>query len=410
VRSLPHQARPIQLQGWLVVALVATSATQLRISGLPVGPGEIGLVAWMAVASAATLLAWGMAWRLPLGFWPVAAFWIAILPLVWLGFLRASAAGLNEESGADRDMLAILFVAVFAVVLSAHLSTAAAARTLLRGYSIAAAVTLLALLVVAIPLRRIGPFELWYEIVRFVGLATNPNQLALFVAPIPFLVAQALADDRSLSGFRCFLVAGAAFVVGIATTSDALLAAWVACVGAMATWWWVRSLNMAHRSPWKLLFLLVVLPALAAGFLFAVGPSVYEVLERKLVSLIDFGSQASVRLTLWSHGVDALAQSPLFGWGPGAHSGMAGPFGAMESHNTYVDWATISGLFGVAALVALLVNVLWRCVNANKPYLALAVTSLASFAAFHYVLRQPVFWFVLVSILAWSREDSTCAA
>ena len=72
----------------------------------------------------------------------------------------------------------------------------------------------------------------------------------------------------------------------------------------------------------------------------------------------------------------------------------------MEAHSTYVDLAGSTGLIGLCALLCLVIATLMRCVLANKVYLALAVLSLATFSSFHYVLRQPVFWFYLVTILA----------
>lgn len=389
----------VALYWYLCAGVLATSATQLRLPGAPVGPGELLLVLWMAAVGIFFFVG-RTRWAIQSGVWPLVGFWIVSFPAMAAGVVASTVAGHAEDSGATRDVFAMLFVSVFSVVLAISVQSAAAARRVLGLYSLVAAYGLVLLLGFAIVVRAAGPIDFWYQLIRFVGLATNPNQLALFVAAGPFVLAQALADG-GVGYPRLYWGAMAAMiVVGIATTSDALMVAWISGLGVAVSWKWIQEIRKEHGSILRPALLVVVVPLWVVGLLVLVGLPLYRSVEAEVVTLIQLGSQASVRLTLWGNGVAALAASPFFGWGPGAHSGIGRAFEAMEAHSTYVDWAASTGLIGLCALLCLVIATLMRCVLANKVYLALAVLSLATFSSFHYVLRQPVFWFYLVTILA----------
>ena len=84
------RAHPLYL-AWICVAAVVTTATQLRVPGTPVGPGELLAVAWLAVAAARVALGGTMrateTTRVVLGFWALA------LPLLGSGAVIVSRRG-----------------------------------------------------------------------------------------------------------------------------------------------------------------------------------------------------------------------------------------------------------------------------------------------------------------------------
>ena len=412
MNSLPGRWGPwprIGFQSLLILGLIGTSAPQLRLDPLPLGPGEIALFIWMGLSAALIASRFGRRWPIPEGFRAIGLFWFVAIPAVCLGFLMSGTMGPPENSGAGRDLVALGFVAVFALTLSMVLPSAEASRNLLRRFCFTTAFCLLALLIVALTLRRVGPFELWFQQVRFIGLTTNPNQLALFVATAPLVLAQLRQEDRSGNRKRYALAMGAIVIVGVATLSDALLLSWAATGAVAMVIAWARTVRYGHRKTAVIYALVVLLPLALVVLALVSGEQLYTKLEERMLDEMNVGAQASVRTTLWTHGMEAVARSPFVGWGSGAHSGLSGPFQATESHNTYVDWMTVSGVIGVAALLGLLGAALVSCLRARKPYLALAVLALALFSLFHYVLRQPVFWFSLVTILAWTSGRGDAA-
>jgi O-antigen ligase len=119
------------------------------------------------------------------------------------------------------------------------------------------------------------------------------------------------------------------------------------------------------------------------------------------------GNQGSDRITLWQHGIAAISSSPVFGLGPGAHSGDKAPFLDFESHNTFIDWGGSTGMVGLAAYLSLLGWIAGRAWRNGFVVLVGAVISLATFSSFHYVLRHVIFWFYLLSIAHLSDHSLT---
>jgi O-antigen ligase len=385
-----------------VAALVGTSAFQLRLGGLPLGPGEILMVLWWMLAGTVLLRPERM--RPGPAAPATVVCWTFALAAVGIGALWGQWQGRAGMDGAGRDLLAIVFVFLFSLSLAALLPAGAAGRLAART-SIALAVFLGALLVAGLAVRTIGPFDLWYMRVRFVGLATNPNQLALFVAAAPFLLLQRLGELPEGARRWPLQVAIATLIaVGIATTSDALAFSWLACAGLVAAWVWTRALLRKHRSALVPLFGGILLPALIVTAVVLFGIPAYAKAERAVLAIIEVGSQASVRLALWTHGFEAFAQSPWVGWGPGAHSGVLRPFQNTECHNTYCDWLTVAGLMGAVPLFGLVAYAVYRAVATSRYLLAIGLLAVASFAVFHYILRQPMFWFYVIVVLAWTTD------
>src|SRR5688572_26244419 len=93
---------------WLAVGLALTTATQLRLSAAPIGPGEAILLAWLG-ANAALRVLQG---RLNVGRVARASvlLWLVSLPVLLLGWLVAYARDVSRL-GAARDFVAFLLVA-----------------------------------------------------------------------------------------------------------------------------------------------------------------------------------------------------------------------------------------------------------------------------------------------------------
>lgn len=110
-----------------------------------------------------------------------------------------------------------------------------------------------------------------------------------------------------------------------------------------------------------------------------------------------------MRFCLWRHALDAVDQKPLTGWGPGPHSGITGPLMQEEAHNTWLDWATQSGLIGLIALTAYMLWIFIRLLASGRYELLALFVALISFSMFHHTLRQPLFW--LLPLIATNLDE-----
>jgi O-antigen ligase len=372
---------------------------------LPVGPGELLLVTW-ALASC-LIVTWRGArhWTMPSWFTATALFWGVALFTLFAGLFNAQTSGVSHPGGAGREFAAFGFVAMLMLVVGFLVRDAGMAREILRRHVIVLGVIMAVMLAAAVAFRTSGLDSLWYGGGRFTAFAANPNQLALLLVPAPFIILQ-LHRDGALTRMGAMLCLAAITVTGIATLSDALALAWLAgglLSGAIVLWQCSRAPGSGLG---RVAAIWVLLPAALVIAILALGPVLYPKLESAVTGVVREGAQASVRVTLWQNGFEALARAPWTGWGPGAHSGIRGPFEETEAHNSYLDWGASTGVLGLAGLLVMLGWAIGSCIRGGKIHLCVALLALMLFAVFHFVLRQPAFW-LLVLLLAIASSPST---
>lgn len=392
---------PLKLRAgelWLPAALVLTTATQLRVGGAPVGPGEVMLVLWIVVAAAKLLrrgrIAFVPAARALVLFWAIAA--VSLLA----GTLSGIGLGVGPGGGFSHDLMAFAFAATALLLFVFQPELDRRAFHLGTHVLVLAVVPLVALLVMSWGFRSVGPLDPWYGF-RFRGWAENPNQLALVVAGVPFFAVRLLArTERWRERVRYALLLLGGVVVGLATASDALLAGWVLAAVLAAPVLWVRWARRPTGNYLRAVFLRVAIPLGVLAGLTVAWSRVSGVFAEQVGELYNLGGQGSVRLHFWRVGLEAIWASPVFGLGPGAHSGHMGPFEGAEAHNTFVDWGASTGAIGIVLYLGLLGWLVLRAWHRREATMVVALFSLIVFSALHYVLRQPIFWFTLVAIAA----------
>lgn len=391
---------------WFGVGLGLTTATQLRLQGMPLGAGETMLAAWAGFAACALLLrprvADGPLLRRLVWFWLVGALAMAAGACVALLAYREP-----RNGSLVHDSMAFAFVAS---VLLLFVAPPGLPERVRRVMSVAIPLVVLPQAVLApapfvgIPTRPVIP---WTGI-RYRGWAENPNQLALALVVVPF-VGWALARAQPTRLRRAALYASTvlSLLLGVVCSSDALFAAWLAGGGLMGAVAWVRLARRPRPTLWSLGTAYAIIPLLLLAGALTAGPPLAAVLDARAVATYNQGDQGSTRMGLWLHGVQAWSSSPLVGLGPGTHSGYLGPFHDEEAHNTFVDWSASTGLVGLAAYLALLAAVGGRLLRGARPVLVAAFVGLVGYSVFHYVLRQPVYWMGLVTLVVLADSART---
>jgi hypothetical protein len=248
--------------------------------------------------------------------------------------------------------------------------------------------------------------EVWYEgdVARFTGLSSNPNQLALALVPLPFLllrVAGVVAGSRRLSYLLTALIAAC----GVMTASDALGVGWVSGVVVTVVLSIAVGTATPHLGELGRVVVSAALLALAGLALVLAAADLSDV-GRAVESRLNEGNQASTRVGLWVHGLAAAAMSPVFGLGPGAFSGESGPFESIEAHSTLIDWLTMSGAVGLSALLGLVAVIAVHCLRRRALLCFGALVALLAFSMFHNVLRQPLFWFYLSAVYVLASSSN----
>ena len=381
---------------WFAAGLTLTSATQLRIPGAPLGPGEVLLAAWLVATG--LMLGWSRRVRGGPALAAIAGFWALAFVALLAGFLPVSRQGYEPTEWSIRhDITSFVFtsaVIVGFVAAGADFERMRRAAALVLGLTV---VPLLALYVVALQTPSAGPFDFWYGS-RYVGWAANPNQLALAVLAAPFVGLRLAATRKGAARGWAFLVAAGAVVVGLASESDALLISWVTGAAVTLVLVWLRLCRRGFHQLGTAVVAYVLVPVVIVGGAFTAGPTLASEAETTVAAAYRANGQGEDRVRLWGYGVEAIAAAPLFGLGPGSHAGRTAPDGSSEAHNSFIDWGASTGLVGLAAYVALLGWAAVAAIRHGRVALLGGLVALIAFGMFHYVLRQPVYWFYVLAI------------
>lgn len=386
---------------WFALGVALSTATQLRPGGVPLGVGELLLVSW--AGGMLVLALWRGRFEVPAPLRPFAVFWFFAYLLLGLGWTQASFRGLASQY-AVYDAFAYFFMGF---ITAAVIARPRAFDGLSAAGGIVLAGTVLPmtafLMLVLSGNFKLGPLTLWSG--RFMAWCVNPNQVSLALAPVPFLLMYKLGTARTRGRRLAYggLLA-CTVLVGAATLSDALNLAWAAALGIVLLLSWLRTVARPTLPYWKGGLVYILIPLLLGGAAVGIGYPLYVSVMEAAESVYGAGNQGSLRMALWKNGLLAMTESPLVGNGPGAFSGIYDPFTGGEAHNSFIDWSASTGLLGITAYLLLVGGIMVRAWRSGHSTLLAAIVALMLFSAFHFVLRQPLFWFYLMFVAVESHR------
>lgn len=239
---------------------------------------------------------------------------------------------------------------------------------------------------------------------RFSAFSNNPNQLALFLLPIPFFsILCHMKGARGRGGMVIDIIA--AVLLNFFIIGKGLLVSWtLALVFVMLTGWKFDGPIRATLN------FILVRSLLVVAFVLAIAPIAFLLFTGNAPGSQE--GQGSIRLALWLNGLEAWAEAPFFGHGPGHYSGLETPYAGMEAHNFFIDWGSAYGFLGFFSLF-LLISLFFAHAFKRKNWIICAFY-IALFAqiVFHFYGRQPVFWLWLAFgfVFSFARSDNAYAA
>ncbi len=437
MRAAPSQgiSAPPPSDILLGAGLVLPFATQLRPGSLPVGPGELCLVAGLA-GELVRALTDRDARTTPV-FWTFAAFWSALVAADLLGFAAGSALGdLRDADLVVHDAMTLPLLAGLGLLLARGPHQGARLTRVLLGLIAVAGPLLATQLLGAAGLAPIPGVDPWYWD-RFRGWASNPNQMALACLLLTMLGVEAARRVTKWWRAVCLATAAAACAAGLLTKTNAfnLALAVAAAVGTMLGS--AASLAKPGTSPMLRLCAasaliglpLVIVLSLPAAATLGSPPWSGAGLSRDGA---DTGDEAKIRLELWRGALSRSLESRLLGLGPGPHlpipslllearwgvpyepinvqhptPGMAPNF---ESHNSVLELLLQGGLLAVTAFGAVVTMTLRRLWLSQSWTLLAATIGMLLFGSFHVVTRHPAVWFTLALGLAAGESHGGSAS
>jgi O-Antigen ligase len=409
----------------LALGLLFTTASQLRLPGVPVGPGELCLIVWIAAVVLRIMVLGTRSSAHAVS--ALLAFWAALALALSIGMMVAVATAEEFDLGLVlHDVAAYALITVMSCLCAA---TPFGLRRVCWLLVISGAISLSLQFANGMGLIRVPGIDPWFW-ERFRGWSANPNQLSI-ICLILVLLAWYLGDATARSGARvaAMLLMVPPLVVGRMSQSDTFMFALTAALPiwiAVKLTVWMRE----DRSKSSLRSSLARLGLVAAPvLLLCLAPLVLTEAADVEAFMIGFakkgGAEArdetNLRLALWQEAIERGVESGMLGLGPGPHLQIPPALVAervsvdpqignidhptqngtanYEAHNTLLDVFTQGGVLAVASLLWLLARAMRCAYRAQSAGLVSLLASVAIFMMTGNIIRQPIFWFAVVLCL-----------
>jgi hypothetical protein len=422
----------------LALGLVLSTASQLRLAGLPIGPGEVCLVAWIAAMLGGTKEL--LRSKLTPALARMLLFWAIFSTSLCIGSMTAFAiSDIHDPNLFIHDVLAYPLLAAISCLTTVG---PGAGRRMQRS------AWLLILLSIAFfgiqlawswDLIAIPQMDPWYWD-RFRGLSENPNQLAMFCAIITFLslhfAESAVGTGRKLTAFLCTILSA---YVGRLTKSDTyglilITGVLLFLMLKLRSWLLTSERRFTFRAA-AAGIIVFALPLLGAvGLVFA---NLIEIETLDLAKEMAKGTNeetsetANIRLEAWSRAIDRGVESGMLGLGPGPHIEIPAVLVAarqeaaeplyiehpqvngtpnFEAHNTFLDLFTQGGLIAVLSFTWIIATTFRLVHRIQLDALTAMLCGITILCIFHLVIRQPLFWFAIAFAMVAGTETRSLPA
>jgi hypothetical protein len=223
-------------------------------------------------------------------------------------------------------------------------------------------------------------FPRYFGLDRFVGFASDPNQLMFYVASLSLLL---VLYEKTLF----FLSLPILIFIGFLTGSDSYyLQLVIAFVFSFLFWVFFRSKNnFIYRSVTFLMLSFCFILFLC----FLYGDLIFNF----LVNLWRLADNGGHRISLMLNGFKASTFSPFIGNGAGAFSGVNDAFEGDEAHNTFLDYSSQFGFVFAFFIYIVFFGFVGKSLkNRNFLIAGFAVAFILS-GIFHNNGRHFIFWF-----------------
>jgi len=421
------------------LGLLLSPASQLRLAGSPVGPGEICLLIWIVLKLGREAARLGP--PLTPGLSRLLIFWSLFAMAQSLGTLTAYVIG--DELDVHwflHDVMAYLLLAAASClsVIEPHAGPRlhrvawllSALGTPFLGLQFANAWGL-------IDISSVDPW--WWDQLR--GWSANPHQLAVLCTVLALLSLH-LAETATRLGQRIAAVACAVLPVyaGLLTKTDSfsviLVAAGPIFVALKFRAWLVSSearITLRSAFSWIVVLALPLVFVSVVPFSSSIavkGDDLVKELSREDYEHTE--EKTELRLDLWRQAISRGIEAGMMGLGPGPHleippAILAGRYGGanepknvvrpepsfapnFEAHNILLDLFVQGGLIAVLSLIWLAATALAMAYRARLAGLLTLLCGLGIYGAATLVIRHPIFWFAIALCLVAGSGAGTPSA
>lgn len=230
---------------------------------------------------------------------------------------------------------------------------------------------------------------------RFCPLADNIHQFAMVATPLPFLGMSTIGDyqklrTKAMCTALCLADAFLASRVGSTKADMGIVIGFVVyCITMIA---FHSRMGAKERSQ------VLLLIASMAGFFCTVF---WTRISSYVLEFFSENDNHSARSILYQNSLKTIGEHPLVGLGPASHAtNSAGVY--HDAHETYLAAGMSGGVFGMAAIVGLMLQAVSMTI-AFPPYLA-AMVPILIYSGGGDVLRKMGIW-VFIMLIAYGAQE-----
>lgn len=379
----------------LILSLILTVFTKLRIPGLPIGLGELiiivlGLYCIYHIFSEKLL--YDILSNIFIKFWLVSLV-ILCIGYIYLRFYLPELPFNNAHM--IHDLLAYGFVLYTLIIFIYLYNQEYSFSEIMQRYIYFTILIYSVLLVVGLQSDSIMRHGY-----RFFALSINPNQVGLVFTIIPFLILYyGLKESQYFRKEYLWFFFILSVIIVYKIHSEALLLA----IGvSLITYIYLRCLNSKYK-----IIMIILTVIIFVGIPVAIYINIELFTKTNDIFQME---EVNGRLLLYLHALEAFSSSIFFGLGPGPHSWVSiqEPFKFWEAHSIYIDWLTQTGLIGICLLLYLFFYIFKQLLVKKEYLLIAAFVCLLGFSFFHMTLRHPVFWFYLFFFYTQGQKENEC--
>jgi len=403
----------------IALALVASTFTQLRFPGVPVGFSDVLFLLYIGYSFLAILYTYNSGYSYSTlqptraTLLPVVIFFLVFVFLMVAGTLFSEITQVSTGLSPYHNLFAFFYLAILFlfIFIRGDIDVGLTARytTLILALSVSITV------VISLFTRDfigVDFYYLWTD--RLMLLTRSPNHLADFIAPLPFLLLYFLFKTKTKTKTKTFqglivVLVVLVLLAGVMSQSKATLLAWAIAILFLL----FKLISSSAYTRYIMGFFTILLLLILIFFIFQNEFS--SLLFHGTKNILDSASNTDlptvvkinrgivydihIRVGLIYNAIELANLSPIFGYGAGASTGITEPFLGREAHNNIADILMISGYFGLLTYLLVMFFVVIQIVNSKKDLLLAAFIVIIIVSLFHFQLRQPLFWFYLIFIL-----------
>lgn len=303
-----------------------------------------------------------------------------------------------QSGSAQLDMIAYAYMLVLSIVLETILLRLSHDEiwTLVKRVFFTAVTVIGTLFVISRFTQTLLGFNLFYGGTRFSPLAQNPHQINVLTSTLPFIGIRVLKRAESIgSKIVAAIYVSANLAISLFTFSDTMIVVYLVCFYLLGV------VHQGYRHQRKPRYLVAVL---VSGVILVVLAFYSDMVMGLIIGFFEQADAGGARFLLWRNSIEAGMRSPLFGLGPGAHSGLDGPFQGIESHQMILAMFTQTGIIGVALLALLILRVV-QSVYRDK-YILIVIVGLLVSSLSGTMMRRTVWWMYLMIYYHLARKTA----